>query len=110
MKANTKFSHDYFLKIVPTIFRPLDRDPLYPFQFTYSYKSAQPVNPPPGLWFRYDVSPITVQYSQRHEPIYTFLGRTVAYIGGTFTVAGMIDSLIFTAGKALKKFELGKLS
>lgn len=33
-----------------------------------------------------------------------------AIIGGTFTVAGIIDSCIFTASEAWKKIQLGKLS
>jgi endoplasmic reticulum-Golgi intermediate compartment protein 1 len=33
-----------------------------------------------------------------------------AIIGGTFTVAGIIDSLVFTASSIFKKAELGKLS
>jgi endoplasmic reticulum-Golgi intermediate compartment protein 1 len=32
-----------------------------------------------------------------------------AIVGGTFTVAGIIDSFIFTASEFYKKFELGKL-
>ena len=32
------------------------------------------------------------------------------FLGGTFTVAGIIDSCIFTGLEIFKKFELGKLS
>lgn len=32
-----------------------------------------------------------------------------AIIGGTFTVAGILDSCIFTASEAWKKIQLGKM-
>jgi hypothetical protein len=33
-----------------------------------------------------------------------------AIVGGTFTVAGIIDSCIFTAAEVFRKLEIGKLS
>jgi hypothetical protein len=107
---DTAHSHDYFLKIVPTVYQPLGKPPQFPFQFTYSYKSYQHNHPPAAVWFRYDLSPITIQYAVRKQHLYAFLGRTVAYVGGTFTVAGIIDSIIFTTGTVFKKLEIGKFS
>jgi hypothetical protein len=40
-----------------------------------------------------------------------FLTGVCAIIGGVFTVAGLIDSLIYHSAKAIqKKMELGKLT
>lgn len=64
----------------------------------------------PAIWFRYDLSPITVKYTERRQPLYRFITTICAIIGGTFTVAGIIDSCIFTASEAWKKIQLGKLS
>ena len=61
-------------------------------------------------YLRYDLTPITVKYSKRRKPFYSFLTTICAILGGTFTVAGIIDSIIFTASNVFKKFELGKLS
>lgn len=36
--------------------------------------------------------------------------QVCAIIGGTFTVAGIIDGLVFSASEIIKKAELGKLS
>ena len=36
--------------------------------------------------------------------------QVFAIVGGTFTVAGIIDSLLFTASELFKKFQLGKLT
>jgi len=60
--------------------------------------------------FRYDLNPITVRYHEDRPPLYHFLTTICAIVGGTFTVAGIIDSCIFSATEILKKFELGKLS
>lgn len=59
---------------------------------------------------RYDLTPITVKYTKRRKPFYSFLTTICAIVGGTFTVAGIIDSMIFTASSIFRKFELGKLS
>lgn len=32
----------------------------------------------PAIWFRYDLSPITVRYKEKRKPFYTFL-TTVSY-------------------------------
>lgn len=39
-----------------------------------------------------------------------FVPQICAIVGGTFTVAGIIDSCIFTASEAWKKIQIGKMS
>lgn len=83
-----------------------------------------------AVWFRYDLSPITVKYTVTRQPFYHFittvlvtrteitrwgsvhsaLFQVCAVVGGAFTVAGIFDSLLFTAAEIFKKAELGKLS
>ena len=101
------------MKIVPTIYEDGSnrRDS---FQYTYAYKSYLSFTHTgkiiPAIWFRYDLNPITVKYHRSRKPLYSFLTTIAAIVGGVFTVAGIIDSLIFTASNLLKKLELGKLS
>eukprot|EP01015_Nassula_variabilis_P016571 TRINITY_DN2548_c0_g1_i3.p1 TRINITY_DN2548_c0_g1~~TRINITY_DN2548_c0_g1_i3.p1 ORF type:complete len:103 (-),score=27.12 TRINITY_DN2548_c0_g1_i3:43-351(-) len=65
----------------------------------------------PVLVFRFDLSPVTVKFSQRRESISHFLVQICAIIGGIFTVAGIVDSLIHkSVRKLLKKAQEGKLS
>jgi hypothetical protein len=45
------------------------------------------------IWFRYDLNPITVKYTEYSKPFYSFLTTICAIVGGTFTVAGIIDSV-----------------
>jgi len=65
----------------------------------------------PALYFRYDLSPVTVKYTQRKESFFRFLVQICAIIGGIFTVAGIIDALVHKSVVAiLKKAQIGKLS
>lgn len=38
MHFKDNVSHDYLLKIVPTIYEPIEDETLYPFQYTYAYR------------------------------------------------------------------------
>lgn len=103
-------SHENLLKVVPTIFVDLSGRQLVGYQYTYVSRARQQYGRSPAIWFKYELNPITVRYQERRPPLYTFLTTVCAIVGGTFTVAGIIDSVIFTASEAFKKFELGKLS
>ena len=136
-------SHDYTLKIVPTVYQEKNKRTRFGYQFTAVYKgkiscevfSENLLNillnilrqklffesldfvayghghrVMPAIWFRYEVSPITVKYTEKSKPLYHFLTTFCAIIGGTFTVAGMIDSMIFSAHQMVKKASEGKLS
>lgn len=112
--ADPMSSHDYIMKIVPTIYEDVGGKQVFPFQYTYAHREYVPFTHggftvPPTIWFRYDLNPITVKYIEYRKPIYTFLTTICAIIGGTFTVAGIFDSLIFSASELFKKFEMGKL-
>jgi hypothetical protein len=43
------------------------------------------------------------------ELIVSFL-QVCAVVGGAFTVAGIVDSMVFTAAEIFRKAEIGKLS
>jgi len=107
-------SHDYLLKIVPTIYEDLYESRRFPYQFTFFYREFASNQRQPGaipaIWFRYDIMPITVKYSERRQKFYTFITSICAVVGGSFTVASILDSLIFTASQVFKKFELNKLT
>lgn len=102
------------MKIVPTIYEDTSGDNRVSFQYTVAYKSFVAFSHSgrimPAIWFRYDLNPITVKYTRKRKPLYSFLTMAAAIVGGTFTVAGIVDSLIFSAAAIFQKFELGKLS
>lgn len=60
--------------------------------------------------FSYELSPISVLYSQEKENIIEFLVHIFAIIGGIFTIAGIIDAIIHRSVSALFKARIGKLS
>jgi len=107
-------SHEYVMKIVPTTYEDLGGSKIVAYQYTYAYRSYVAFGHGgkviPAVWFRYDLNPITVKYHETRPPLYHFMTTICAIVGGTFTVAGIIDSCIFTATEVFKKFELGKLS
>ncbi|KAF0293723.1 Endoplasmic reticulum-Golgi intermediate compartment protein 1 [Amphibalanus amphitrite] len=107
-------SHDYVMKIVPTVYEDISGNKVVSYQYTYAYKTYISFSPMgrfiPAIWFKYDLNPITVRYHEKRPPFYTFITTVCAIVGGTFTVAGIIDSAIFTASEMFKKFEIGKLT
>ncbi|KAH0629714.1 hypothetical protein JD844_012005 [Phrynosoma platyrhinos] len=202
LSSNPLASHDYILKIVPTVYEDMSGKQRYSYQYTVANKEYVAYSHTgriiPAIWFRYDLSPITVKYTERRQPLYRFIttpdvipavpafasissaflhhgypgdslviiavkrlqlsspdrdyplvaagvivkyGEIICYvsngllvksseegkgkgqttevnqenleicaiIGGTFTVAGILDSCIFTASEAWKKIQLGKM-
>ncbi|KAL3863877.1 hypothetical protein ACJMK2_005604 [Sinanodonta woodiana] len=112
--GNAIGTHDYILRIVPTVFEDRYGNIRFPYQYTYSYREMVQYSHGgrimPVIWFRYELSPITVRYKEKRKPFYQFLTTVCAIVGGTFTVAGILDSFLFTAHEIIKKAELGKLS
>ncbi|XP_026552166.1 endoplasmic reticulum-Golgi intermediate compartment protein 1 isoform X1 [Pseudonaja textilis] len=113
LSSNPLASHDYILKIVPTVYEDMSGKQRYSYQYTVANKEYVAYSHTgriiPAIWFRYDLSPITVKYTERRQPLYRFITTICAIIGGTFTVAGILDSCIFTASEAWKKIQLGKM-
>jgi len=107
-------SFDYIMKIVPSIYEDGSGTTTSAYQYTYAFRKYVSFGHGgrvlPALWFRYDLAPLTVKYSMKRQPVYSFITTVCAIVGGTFTVAGIVDSFIFTAHEIFKKFELGKQS
>lgn len=106
-------SHEYHLRIVPSIYEELNGSIMRPYQYSYAHKKFISMGFTgrviPAVWFKYDINPISVKYRKHRKPFYEFLCMTCAIVGGTFTVAGIIDSLVFSASNILEKLEIGKL-
>jgi len=105
----------YFVKIVPTIYETLDGETINTNQFsvTEHFKPMRDVKEGglPGVFIMYDLSPIMVKFTESKKSFAHFLTGVCAIIGGVFTVAGIIDSLIYNSMRSLKKkIELGKAS
>jgi len=99
----------YYINVVPTTYQDLNGKELYVHQFAVNSNSLETFNVP-AVYFRYDLSPVTVKFSLKKESFFHFLVQICAIIGGIFTVAGIIDSLVHkSVVHILKKAQIGKL-
>ncbi|OAE25704.1 hypothetical protein AXG93_4368s1640 [Marchantia polymorpha subsp. ruderalis] len=62
----------------------------------------------PVAKFQYELSPMQVLVSETPKSFSHFITNVCAIIGGVFTVAGIIDSMLHSAIRMVKKVELGK--
>ncbi|CAG9317000.1 unnamed protein product [Blepharisma stoltei] len=102
-------SYEYYIKVVPTTYQTLAGAEYFVHQFTANTNefSAQGM---PAVFFRYDLSPVTVKFTQNQESFFHFVVQVCAIVGGVFTVAGLIDNLLHTSiSRILRKRDAGKL-
>lgn len=137
-RPGTVFEH--YVKVVSNLFDSGGEERLTTFKYTansHHYDSEEkvrrvaardrpisacprrpdPRTPPPAaaqmpmIYFKYDLSPMSVVTSERRQPLYHFLTNICAIIGGVFTVLGLIDSVVYHGISSLKyKSQLGKAS
>lgn len=108
--------YKYFVKIVPTTYTSINRETLYTNQFSVT-KHAQSAGGRlgegglPGVFFIYELSPMMVKYTEKQRSFMHFLTGVCAIVGGIFTVAGLIDAMIYHSSNVIqKKIDLGKAS
>ncbi|XP_009327626.1 PREDICTED: endoplasmic reticulum-Golgi intermediate compartment protein 3, partial [Pygoscelis adeliae] len=104
----------YFVKVVPTVYMKVDGEVVRTNQFsvTRREKIANGLlgdQGLPGVFVLYELLPMMVKLTEEHRSFTHFLTGVCAIVGGIFTVAGFIDSLIYHSARAIqKKIELGK--
>ena len=103
--------YQYYLKVVPTKFLTYSGKEINNYQYTYSSFAEYTLNDMPSLYFRYDLSPITVEYKQYRETFLNFFINICAILGGVFTVTGIIDAIIHqSVVLLLRKAEMNKIA
>ena len=105
----------YYIKIVPTTFARVDGSTFVTNQFSVTRHSkvvsmmGGDGSGMPGVFFSYEMAPVMVKYQEKEKSLGHFLSGLCAIIGGVFTVAGIIDKLVYTSAKILQqKTDLGK--
>ncbi|PNF20099.1 Endoplasmic reticulum-Golgi intermediate compartment protein 3 [Cryptotermes secundus] len=106
----------YYIKIVPTTYVRKDGAVWQTNQFSVtrhqkvvSISSGE--SGMPGIFFSYELAPMMVKYTERQKSFGHCATNICAIIGGIFTVAGIIDSLLYHSVKMIqKKIELGKVN
>ncbi|XP_068083319.1 endoplasmic reticulum-Golgi intermediate compartment protein 3 [Anabrus simplex] len=113
-EAATMFQ--YYVKIVPTTYQKKDGYILQTNQFSVTrHQKTVSISTGdsgmPGIFFSYELAPMMVKYTEKERSFGHFATNVCAIIGGLFTVAGLIDSLLYHSYKAIqKKIELGKVN
>ncbi|XP_010690474.2 uncharacterized protein LOC104904004 [Beta vulgaris subsp. vulgaris] len=107
LQETTSGSYQYFLKVVPTIYTDAKQRTIHSNQFsvTEHFKNSESgrYQTIPGVFFYYDLSPVKVNYTEKRMSFLHFMTNVCAIIGGTFTVAGIVDSFVYHGQKAMKK-------
>ncbi|KAI9102549.1 endoplasmic reticulum vesicle transporter-domain-containing protein [Phlyctochytrium arcticum] len=115
-KHTTKeyYMYQYYIKVVSTRFKFMNGTVINTNQFsaTEHERDTAPRSGSgglPGVFLNYDISPMLITYTEYRKPLSHFLTDICAVVGGMFTVAGILDSFIYTTEKTLKrKLDLGK--
>jgi len=95
---DTHGMYQYYVKIVPTTYERVDGSEIESNQYSVTehlrHLSPGSGRGMPGVYFYYQVSPISAQFVETRKPFMQFLTSTCAIIGGTFTVMGIIDVVV----------------
>lgn len=111
-KGSSMFN--YYIKIVPTTFSRADGSTFVTNQFSVTRHSKvvsmmTGESGMPGVFFTYEMAPVMVKYSEKEKSFGHFASGLCAIIGGVFTVAGMVDKMVYNSARILqKKTEIGK--
>lgn len=79
------------------------------FQLTAS-KEILNDSPEAIIIFNYSVSPFAVWFTNARENFFQFVINMCSIIGGIFTLAGIVDSIIHKGSKIVFKDRINKLS
>ena len=104
----------YYAKVVPTQYTSLYGTEIDTNQFSVT-EHSRPVAEDtsgvlPGVYVFYELSPIMVKFKESRESFSHFLTQLCAILGGIFTVAGIVDRVVYKSLKHFKKNQMGKLS
>ena len=105
-----KAIYEYYIKVVPTTYDDINGMTYYVHQFTYNANETPTYEHFPTLYFRYELSPVTVKYTQYKDSFLNFFIQICAILGGVFAVTGIIDAMIHKSVIVLlQKEQRGKL-
>ena len=100
----------YYIKVVPTDYVTTSGGVTRSNQFSVTehfvmvdFMAGQ--FPHPGVFFKYDFSPIMVEYRESRKGIGHLITNVCAIVGGVFTTFSMISGIVHRAEQVLKKEE-----
>mmetsp|Transcript_19130 Transcript_19130/g.32871 ORF Transcript_19130/g.32871 Transcript_19130/m.32871 type:complete len:478 (+) Transcript_19130:28-1461(+) len=110
LSQHSQDTHEHYLQAVLTTIEPrvggkgtsFDAYEYTAHSHTYQSDSV------PSMKITFDMSPIQILVKEISKPWYHFLTTTCAIVGGVFTVAGILDAVLYSGMKMIKKVNLGK--
>ncbi|XP_017784740.1 PREDICTED: endoplasmic reticulum-Golgi intermediate compartment protein 3 [Nicrophorus vespilloides] len=106
----------YHIKIVPTSYVNIRGEIINTNQFSVT-KHQKVISVlsgesgMPGAFFQYELSPLMVKFTEKERSFGHFITNLCAIIGGIYTVASLIDAMVYRSVQLIqKKIELGKLN
>lgn len=103
----------FYLVAVPSYFtKGLSRYHVYQLisNFETTFDEKQTIQSGNILKFNIEFSPITENVTQTRKNIVDFLVSICAIIGGVYTLAGIVDSMIYKSVSYVFKNRIGKLA
>ncbi|KAF5814956.1 putative endoplasmic reticulum vesicle transporter, Thioredoxin domain, Thioredoxin-like superfamily [Helianthus annuus] len=104
-RANVTIEH--YLQVVKTEVLGLSHQLIENYEYT-AHTSLVHAHSIPVAKFHLEFSPMQVLITENAKPFSHFITNLCAIIGGVFTVAGILDSILYNTYKLAKKVELGK--
>jgi len=103
-------SYEYYINIVPTQLEKLSGKVYNSFQYVANSNDVIGRYRIPAVYFRYELSAITVRFAEKRKSFAHFLVQICAIVGGVFTVLGLISSILHKSlTRLIKKANVGKL-
>ncbi|KAK9938405.1 hypothetical protein M0R45_015146 [Rubus argutus] len=104
--ANVTIEH--YLQIVKTeVITGRSHKLIEEYEYTAHSSLIQSINIPVAK-FHFELSPMQVLITENEKSFSHFITNVCAIIGGIFTVAGILDSILHNTLRLVKKVELGK--
>eukprot|EP01083_Nonionella_stella_P051785 137501_1 len=104
--------YQYYLKIIPTVYQSVWGSMLQTNQYSVTdqfkpipeMKVGESFVPQlPGVFFSYGFSNFMVEVTDETESFTQFVVQLCAIVGGVITITGIVDSIIFHAGRVQRK-------
>ncbi|CAI9295218.1 unnamed protein product [Lactuca saligna] len=103
--ANVTVEH--YIQVVKTEVMRSSHQLIEDYEYT-AHSSLMHAHSVPVVKFHFELSPMQVLITENSKSFSHFITNVCAIIGGVFTVAGILDSILHNTLRLVKKVELGK--
>ncbi|KAL3639938.1 Protein disulfide-isomerase 5-4 [Castilleja foliolosa] len=105
--SNENVTIEHYLQVVKTEVMTRSHKLVEEYEYTAHSSLAHSIHIPVAK-FHFELSPMQVLITQNSKSFWHFITNVCAIIGGVFTVAGIVDSILHNTVRFMKKVELGK--